>query len=265
MINLERYREGLQKLLDLGSRMKTDLTLRHEASSGTLTEEKKQATKKLHGTFEAEYQRWYSESLAVVRQLLTARLGEFEALYRGDGKRKGIGAATYTIQDWLLGVRIGPNQFTGEKPFDDFAVIVMRFFTQLEILAAVNSRFESSLYEIAQLARADLFDSEVSAARELLKNGFVRASGVIAGVVLERHLQGVCAAHGITVRKKNSTISDLNDLLKEAGVVDIPMWRQVQRLGDLRNLCGHQKEREPMKEEVSELIEGCAKISKTVY
>jgi hypothetical protein len=264
MTNLQQYRADLQKLLDLGSRMQTDLTLRHEGSSGPLPEEKKQTAKKLNGTFEAEYQRWYSESLAVVRQLLPARLGEFEALYRGDGKRKGIGAATYTIQDWLLGVRIGPNQLTGEKPFD-FAAVVMRFFTQFGILAAVTSRFDSSLYEIAQLARADLFDSEVDAARELVKNGFVRASGVIAGVVLEKHLQGVCAAHGVAIRKKNPTIADLNDLLKEAGVVDIPIWRQIQRLGDLRNLCGHPKQREPTRDEASELIDGCAKISKAVH
>jgi len=57
----------------------------------------------------------------------------------------------------------------------------------------------------------------------------------------------------------------LNDALKEASVIDVPMWRLMQRLGDLRNLCGHQKEREPTKDEVFDLVEGCAKVTKSVY
>jgi hypothetical protein len=265
MSNLEKYRGDLQRLLDLGSRMMLDLTSRHEATSIPLTAEQKETAKKLKGTFEGEYQRWYSESMAIVRQLLPRRLAEFEGLYRGDKKRKGIDVVTYTIQDWLLGIRAAPNQHNGEKLFDDFGAVVMRFTTQYDILTSIESRFESSLFEIAQLARADLFDSELDAARALLKSGFVRAAGVVAGVVLEKHLLGVCASHGIGLRKKNPTISDLNDLLKETGVVDIPVWRQIQRLGDLRNQCAHQKEREPSKDEAAELLEGCAKMSKTVH
>jgi len=48
----------------------------------------------------------------------------------------------------------------------------MQVKTQLEILESVQSRFDSSLHDIAQLVRADLFDSELDAARELAKNGF---------------------------------------------------------------------------------------------
>ena len=133
----------------------------------------------------------------------------------------------------------------------------------MSILEAINARFESSLFDIRQL-QADLFDSELDAARELLRSGFLRASGVVVGVVLEKHLQEVCASHSLTIRKKNPTIGDLNDALKDASVIDIPAWRFIQRLGDLRNLCGHQKEREPTKEEVSELVEVGAKITKSV-
>ena len=46
------------------------------------------------------------------------------------------------------------------------------------------------------------------------------------------------------------------DALKTAQVLDVPRWRQVQRLADLRNFCGHGKEREPTKEQVNELIDG---------
>lgn len=54
---------------------------------------------------------------------------------------------------------------------------------------------------------------------------------------------------------KNDALSKLNDLCKES-IYDIPTWRKVQFLTDLRNLCDHDKGREPKNEEVSDLIDG---------
>jgi hypothetical protein len=47
--------------------------------------------------------------------------------------------------------------------------------------------------------------------------------------------------------------------------LDVPTWRQIQRLGGIRNLCDHNKEREPTKDEVIELIGGVDKVSKTLF
>ena len=121
------------------------------------------------------------------------------------------------------------------------------------------------MLDIAQIARADLFDSEIEVARELSSNGFLRAAGAVVGVVIEKHLAQVCINHSITVGKQNPTISDLNDLLKNSQVYDVPTWRQVQRLGDIRNLCVHNKNREPTKDEVMELIDGADKLCKTIF
>jgi hypothetical protein len=164
-----------------------------------------------------------------------------------------------------MGLRAAPNRITGEMPFDDYAAVAMRLHVQLEILKSVEARFESSLLDIRQIVQADLYDSELEGARDLLKTGFLRGAGVVTGVVLEKHLSHVSANHKIPLRKKNPTISDYNDLLKQNSVVDVPDWRYIQRLGDLRNLCGHNKDREPTKDEVAELIDGVAKILKTLY
>ena len=72
-------------------------------------------------------------------------------------------------------------------------------------------------------------------------------------------------AHNIKTRKKHPTISDFNDLLKNGGVLDTPTWRQIQRLGDVRNLCDHNKDRDPTKEEVEELVSGVEKFTKTLF
>jgi hypothetical protein len=135
---------------------------------------------------------------------------------------------------------------------------------QLAILKAAKSRFESSLFEIRQLVQSDLFDSEIDAARELLKAHFVRPAGIIAGVVLEKHLHQVCNDHEIKVVKKNPAISDLNELLKSNSVIEIPQWRHISLLADIRNICAHGKTNEPTASQATDLIEGTIKILKTV-
>ena len=82
---------------------------------------------------------------------------------------------------------------------------------------------------------------------------------------MERHLSQVSVNHNIKTRKKSPTIGDFNDLLKNNDVLDTPSWRQIQRLGDIRNLCAHNKQRDPTKEEVEELISGVDKYTKTLF
>ncbi len=236
----------------------------------TMEQEKKidtqlqETAKEIKGSFQNGYQKWYTEACIVIKQLLPHRSGEFEALYKADPRRKNIDASSYTIQDWLMGLRANVN-YVREKVFDDFAATRNRLGVQLDILKSVEARFESSLFDIRQLVMADLFDSELEAARELLKKGFFRGAGVVAGVVLEKHLAQVCNNHAISVRKQNPAIGDLNDLLKDGNVMDVPAWRFIQRLGDLRNVCGHDKQREPTEAEVTELIGGVDKITKTLF
>jgi len=115
------------------------------------------------------------------------------------------------------------------------------FENQLGIVKAAKRRFESSLFDIKQLVQADLFDSELDAARELNKKGFTRGAGAVAGVVLEGHLSRVCENHKIKVTKKKPTINDYNQLLKDNDVIEMKDWRFIQLLADLRNLCDHDK------------------------
>ena len=121
------------------------------------------------------------------------------------------------------------------------------------------------MFDIKQLVQADLFDSELEAAEELNKNGFIRGAGAVAGVVIEKHLEEVCNNHEVKTKKKNPTINDLNQNLKDSDIIDTKTWRFIQRLADLRNLCDHNKKKAPTKEDVDELISGVSKISKTIF
>ena len=216
-------------------------------------------------SFKEEYQPWYSEAKTLVRQLLPDRLADFTSYYEKPRSRKGITHENYTIEDYLQGLMITRTAGVTESKVVGPEAAIPRFRQQLSIVESIRGRFLSSLFDIRQLAQADLFDSELEAARELAKNKFNRAAGVVAGVVLERHLKEVCANHKVTVRKKAPQISDLNDALKNAAVIDTPQWRSIQYLGDIRNLCAHDRQLGPTVDQVGELLTGVAKFTKTLF
>jgi hypothetical protein len=208
--------------------------------------------------FDIEYDTWYSEALRVVKQIIPDRAEDFIKQYK-DEKRKTIDRTTYVISDYLRGVVI---EDWGTRI--DQSAAVQKMQMQYSILSSAKKRFESALFDIKEVLQAELFDSELDVARELMKKGFFRPAGVVGGVVLEKHLGRVCGDHGIKNRKSHPTISDFNDGLRDGGTIDIPMWRFIQHLGDLRNLCVHNKDREPTKVDVLELVEGVEKVIKTV-
>ncbi len=212
-------------------------------------------------SFRDEYQAWYSEAKVLVRQLLPDRLTDFTRYYEKPKSRKEITYENYTMEDYLdrLVRKRGRNTVVGPS------AAIPRFRQQLNIVKAIQVRFQSSLFDIRQLAQADLFDSELEAAVELAKNGFERAAGAMAGVVLERHLKEVCDSHAITIRKRMPTLADFDNALKEANVIDTSQWRSIQQLGDVRNMCAHDKESDPTADQVKDLLMGVSKVIKTVF
>jgi hypothetical protein len=71
--------------------------------------------------------------------------------------------------------------------------------------------------------------------------------------------------HGVTIAKKEIAIRDLNDPLKLANAYDFHTWRRIQLLGDLRNLCSPQRNGNPTKKQIEDLISGVGIVIKSVF
>lgn len=207
---------------------------------------------------QGRYQNWFTQSLNVVKIFLPDRYKEFYECYKLD-KRKNIEYDTYRIYDYFTGVPL-PDMF-----HSSLEAATLQFFTQVTILESIANNVDSILFNIKENIELEIMDNELMSTKKLLKSGFYRSAGAICGVILEKHFSSVLNTHKLSIKKKEPCISYYNDLFKSEEIYDTITWRFIQHLGDIRNLCDHDKGREPTKDEVEELINGTNKIIKTVF
>ena len=219
--NLDRFKNDIAKLIKRGNDLHISMQFAcfpdaiKENLSKQLKDKADEFIKNLP-SFDVEYQSWYSEALALLRQILPDRVADFFRHYEKPKTRKDITYESYRIEDYLQGLNVTRGAYKEKVVGKDAAI--PHFRQQLAIVEAAQDRFDSSLYDIRHMVQADLLDSELEAAEHLAKSKFFRAAGAVAGVVLERHLGEVCVYRKIPISKKNPTISDFNEALKAGGV-----------------------------------------------
>jgi hypothetical protein len=203
-----------------------------------------------------KYQTWYTRCIAIIRSLIPERFKEFVECYEPDQKRKRIDGLSYTIKDYLYGINVVKRD---RSVLDIFGIFKRKMEHQLTIIGALLAITERRVENIETIIQANLFDNELDIAAEMSRKGHLRAAGAIIGVVFEAHLKHFAANKSVDIGKKTPTISDFNEALKADDVIDTPVWRHIQRLGDIRNMCVHSKEREPTKDEINDLLNGVKK------
>jgi hypothetical protein len=171
LTNLDRFKKDLDSLITKGQRlrfaMQSECWPQHfeEWLKKELGYDDKAAKKVIDDlpSFPEAYQSWYSEAKALIRQLLPDRLSDFVRHYEKPKSRKDLTNESYRIEDYLQGLSAnrGVDRIVGPD------AAISHFRQQLAIVESVKVRLESSLFDIRQLVQADLFDSELDAAKEL--------------------------------------------------------------------------------------------------
>lgn len=260
MPTVKQYREQIKVLEEQARRLAIVLEGPGDEEGEPKTEEGMTRTT----AWKTGYPLWYAQAREVMKFLLPDRLEEFDMYYLADPKRKDMDLVNYSIQDWLLSrVTVYIRQY------GEINIIKWKFLAQMQLLEAAEMKLDDVVMNFKKLTLASLFDSEIDGAKELLTNGFLRPAGVVARVVLEKHLKDICETHKVKVNKKNKskppTLSDYNGALKEAKVYDIAQWRKISALADITNKCCHGHGPEPTEEEVQDLIDGADKVIKNVF
>jgi len=211
--------------------------------------------------FKSAYQPWYSEAVAVVKVLLPLRHSDFVRLYEKPKVRKEVTKENYVIEDYLSDTVVTAGFDKKVVAGPDAAIPA--FEQQFHIIGAILSTMDSTLLDIRREVQAGLLDAELDKAALLAKNKLYRPAGIVAGIVLEDHLEQVCNRRQLKITRK--TITDLNELLKKNEVIDFPDYRHIGLLAELHQLCIQNKKREPEPTEIADLINGTDKMIKTVF
>jgi hypothetical protein len=104
------------------------------------------------------------------------------------------------------------------------------------------------LTSLKHLIQADVFDSELEQAKELLTNGYKVAAAVI--VVLETTLRDLCTREGLP----HSKLDKMNAALAKAGIYNKLQQKRITALADIRNSAAHGKPEEFSDEDVTNMI-----------
>jgi hypothetical protein len=121
------------------------------------------------------YQQWYSAARVILAKNQPDRLAEFDEAYSAIQQ---MIQRRYVMKD---------EQFR----------LMDLINAQFDILTAVPSHLRFSMYDIELEAYSVLMDDEIEAVRHLLSKGFSRPAGVLAGVILERHLRDIVKCCGL--------------------------------------------------------------------
>lgn len=126
-------------------------------------------------------------------------------------------------------------------------------------LAAKEDYEGGYLQSLKHLVQAEVFESELEQASELLSAGYMIAAAVISGVVLETGLREMCADRGIIPGK----LDKMNADLARAGVYSRLVQKQITALADIRNSAAHGKVDQFTRDDVFAMIRDVQRILAT--
>lgn len=119
------------------------------------------------------------------------------------------------------------------------------------IFSAAKEDFEGGyLNSLKQLVQAEVFDSELEQAQELLGRGYKLAAAVIAGVVLETALRDLCDSNSIA----HSKLDVMNSQLVKAGIYSKLQQKQITAIADIRNSAAHGNPEQFSEQDVENMI-----------
>jgi hypothetical protein len=117
-------------------------------------------------------------------------------------------------------------------------------------LAAKDDYEGGYLTRLRDLLQAEVFESELEQAQELLRVKYKGAAAVIAGTVLETTLRQLCKDHQLEPGK----LDKMNADLAKAGVYNSLNQKRILSLAAIRNSAAHGKNDDFTHDDVSAMI-----------
>jgi hypothetical protein len=125
------------------------------------------------------------------------------------------------------------------------------------IFLAAREDYEGGyLRTTRSLIQAEMFDSELEQASELIQAGYKTPAAVVAGVVLETSLRELCDQEGLPHGKLDKMNSDL----AKVGKYNKLQQKRITALADIRNSAAHGKTENFTDQDVLDMIRDVEKF-----
>ncbi len=185
-----------------------------------------------------KYEIWYNSATSLVLDYLPDREHDFESHHREFKKRLQLKKKA----------RLEIQKVLNAQNAD--------FDSQRSMLQSIPSKIGIDELKVRRQISEEVSQSELETARRLYEDGEIRASGVIAGVALERYLLMKCenASADISYGYRDG-ISALTQKLFENDEIGSTPEKHLKHLADIRADCAHANEADPEPSDVKRLLE----------
>lgn len=178
------------------------------------------------------YESWYTGAEELVSNYLPQRADDFEESYYVVKDGISLDVETPTGMD-IITQSVDPTEQVTEDVMDNLR-------NQLRIVKSINSKVEARRTRLRRQLSERLELDELQQARQLFEEDYIRASGVVAAVALERHLLTLCEEQpDVTDYDPTHGISRLAQTLYEHDVLGKTAWNDMKALASIRETCAH--------------------------
>lgn len=187
-----------------------------------------------------KYEQWYNAVEPLVYQYLPRRHGEFEEMHS-------------KITNYI-NLDFGFFELAPENPMERGIQVIDILDGQRSIAKAAPNRVAAERFNARKEISAQVEEDEIIRARRLFEDDLIRASGVIAGVALERRLLTMCETSERDIDyDPNHSIDRLAQSLYDTGEIRKTPMKHLKHLGGIRGDCAHPG-KEPNPDDVERLI-----------
>ena len=147
--------------------------------------------------------------------------------------------------------------FVEAETYASWSGNLKNFLRTRAVFGAAREDFEGGyLASVRSLVQAEVFDTELEQAKELLVAGYYPAAAVVAGVVLETTLRQLAATRGLPIGK----LDRMNADLAKAGEYNSLVQKRVTSLAAIRNSAAHGDHSAFTKVDVESMIEEVGRL-----
>ncbi|MFC4551762.1 MULTISPECIES: hypothetical protein [Halorussus] len=241
---LDRLEEDAEEIEDLYTEFFNRIETHSSGSSGSMVtipgvfwDTPSDELEELQREALRNYEVWYNSATPLIAEYLPNRQDDFEEHYREFKERLQLDKKARSNIQKVLNAQ--------NSDFD----------SQQSILRSIPSKVRIEEVRVRRQISEEVSQDELETARRLFDDE-VRASGVVAGVALERYLLMKCKNASSEINYNyNDGISTLAQKLFEADEIDSTPEKHLQHLADIRADCAHANEEDPESEDVKRLLE----------